>query len=101
MGVADLFDDRPGKVTDEDCVQHLLRYHRGHFAHGLRGARLVWAMANTVPLAAAAGEGRAGHRHVLKRMGGRVRARAEACGIVGVQAPRGTHGAKPERRARG
>ena len=47
MGVGDLYDIlRIHKVSAAEWVQHLLRYHTGHFVGGMRGQRVVWAMGN-------------------------------------------------------
>ena len=73
MGIADLHDDRVLKVSPAEWVQHMLRYHTGHFVHGLRGHRVVWAMVNTLLMGEAAGKGFAVHRNVLRRQGGRLR----------------------------
>ena len=53
MGIADLFEERPRKVSVEAWVQHLLRYRTGHFVGGLRGQRVLWAMVNTLLLSGA------------------------------------------------
>ena len=51
MGIADLYESqRVHKVSPAEWVQHLLRYHTGHFVGGMRGQRVVWAMVNTLLL---------------------------------------------------
>ena len=41
IGIADLFEERPRKVSGEAWVQHLLRYRTGHFVGGSRGQRVL------------------------------------------------------------
>ena len=42
MGVGDLYDStRRRKVTANEWVQHLLRYHSGSFVGGMRGQRVL------------------------------------------------------------
>ena len=51
MGIAALYEsERVHKVSAAEWVQHLLRYHTGHFVGGIRGQRVVWAMVNTLLL---------------------------------------------------
>jgi hypothetical protein len=69
MGVGDLHEERPLKVSVEDWVQHLLRYRTGHFVGGMRGQRVVWAMVNTLLLGEARGRGFGVYRNVLRRVG--------------------------------
>ena len=38
MGIGDLYEERPRKVTAQVWVQHLLRYWTGQFVGGLRGS---------------------------------------------------------------
>ena len=73
MGVGDLRDERPRKVTTAEWVQHMLRYHWGQFVNGMRGHRVVWAMVNSMLLEEAGGKGFAVHRNVMRREGGRLR----------------------------
>ena len=72
MGIADLFDQRPVKVTPQEWAQHLLRYHTGQFVNGLRGHRVLWCIVNAVLLSEARGKGFAVQRNVMRRMGCRV-----------------------------
>ena len=72
MGIVDLHDPRTHKVSPQDWAQHLLRYHTGHFVHGLRGHRVVWAIVNAVLLSEARGKGYAVQRNVLRRIGCRM-----------------------------
>ena len=73
MGVADLHDERPRKVTTAEWVQHMLRYHHGQFVSGVRGHRVVWAMVNKMLLEEARGKGFAVQRNVMRREGFRLR----------------------------
>ena len=73
MGVADLYDERPRKVTTAEWVQHMLRYHHGQFVSGVRGHRVVWAMVNRMLLEEARGKGYAVQRNVMRREGFRQR----------------------------
>ena len=41
MGIGDLYEERPRKVTPAEWVQHMLRYKSGHFVGGLRGQRVL------------------------------------------------------------
>ena len=69
MGIADLYEERPRKVSAEAWVQHLLRYRTGHFVGGLRGQRVLWAMVNTLLLSEARARGFGIYRNVVKRVG--------------------------------
>ena len=69
MGIGDLYQERPHKVSVEEWVQHLLRYRTGHFVGGLRGQRVVWAMVNTLLLSEARSRGFGVCRNVLRRVG--------------------------------
>ena len=69
MGIADLFEERPRKVSVEAWVQHLLRYRTGHFVGGLRGQRVLWAMVNTLLLSEARARGFGIYRNVVRRVG--------------------------------
>ena len=87
MGVADLFEERPRKVSPEAWVQHLLRYETGHFVGGARGQRVLWAMVNTLLLSEARARGFGIYRNVMRRVGlglqgGRVLTKAELRGIL-------------------
>ena len=73
MGVADLSDERPRKVSTVEWVQHLLRYRWGQFARGGRGHRVLWAMVNRMLLEEARGKGYAVQRNVMRREGFRLR----------------------------
>ena len=57
MGIGDLYEERPRQVSAQVWVQHLLRYHTGHFVGGVRGQRVLWAMVNVLDLS----QIRAGH----------------------------------------
>ncbi len=50
-------------------MQHLLRYHTGHFVGGMRGQRVVWAMVNTLLLTKARSPGFGIYRNVMRRVG--------------------------------
>ena len=87
MGIADLFEDRPRKVSPTDWVQHLLRYKTGHFVGGQRGQRVMWAMVNTLLLSEARSRGFGIYRNVMRRIGfglqgGRVLTKRELRGIL-------------------
>ena len=41
MGIGDLNEERPRKVSVEEWVQHLLRYKTGHFVGGQRCQRVL------------------------------------------------------------
>ena len=87
MGIADLFEARPRKVTPEVWVQHLLRYETGQFVGGARGQRVLWAMVNTLLLSEARARGWGIYRNVLRRVGfglqgGRVLTKGELRGIL-------------------
>ena len=69
MGIADLYEERPRKVSAEAWVQHLLRYRTGHFVGGLRGQRVLWAMVNTLLLSEARARGFGIYRNVVRRVG--------------------------------
>ena len=69
MGVGDLYEERPRKVSVEVWVQHLLRYKTGHFVGGLRGQRLLWAMVNNLLLSEARSRGHGIYRNVVRRVG--------------------------------
>ena len=69
MGVADLFEERPRKVSPEAWVQHLLRYETGQFVGGARGQRVLWAMVNTLLLSEARARGFGVYRNVMRRVG--------------------------------
>jgi len=69
MGIADLFEERPRKVSPEDWVQHLLRYCTGQFVGGQRGQRVMWAMVNTLLLSEARSRGFGIYRNVMRRAG--------------------------------
>ena len=66
MGIGDLWEDRPRKVSAAEWAQHLLRYHTGQFVSGVRGHRLVWAIVNTVLLEAVAHKGFVVQRLMLR-----------------------------------
>ena len=70
MGIGDLWEDRPRKVSAAEWAQHLLRYHTGQFVSGVRGHRLVWAIVNIALLEAIAHKGFVVQRLMLRRMGG-------------------------------
>ena len=73
MGVADPYEeDRLRTVPMPEYVQHLLRYRTGHFVHGRRGHRVIWALVNGELLREAAGKGYAVHTNLMKRLRGRV-----------------------------
>ena len=72
MGIGDLHEERPKKVSIEEWVQHLLRYWTGHFVGGLRGQRVVWSMVNALLLSEARSRGHGIYRNVLRRVGFRV-----------------------------
>ena len=87
MGIADLFEERPHKVSPEDWVQHLLRYWNGQFVGGERGQRVMWAMVNTLLLSEARSRGFGIYRNVMRRVGfglqgGRVLTKRELRGIL-------------------
>ena len=69
MGVADIYDERLLKVSEEEWVQHMLRYWTGHFVGGLRGQRVLWAMVNHLLLTEARRRGGAVYRTALRRVG--------------------------------
>ena len=69
MGICDLYEDRPRRVSPEAWVQHLLRYRTGHFAGGPRKQRVLWAMVNTLLLSEARGRGFGIYRNVIRRCG--------------------------------
>ena len=69
MGIADLYEERPRKVSPEVWVQHLLRYETGQFVGGLRGQRVLWAMVNTLLLSEARSRGFGIYRNVMRRVG--------------------------------
>ena len=48
MGIGDLYEDQPRKVSAEVWVQHLLRYSTGQFVGGVRGQSVGWALVNTL-----------------------------------------------------
>ena len=75
MGIADLYEERPHKVSVEEWVQHLLRYWTGHFVGGLRGQRVVWSMVNVLLLSEARRRGYGIYRNVLRRVGFGVQGR--------------------------
>jgi hypothetical protein len=87
MGIADLFEERPRKVSPEDWVQHLLRYWNGQFVGGERGQRVMWAMVNTLLLSEARSRGFGIYRNVMRRVGlgfqgGRVLTKRELRSIL-------------------
>ena len=48
MGIGDLRQPRlRANFSVADWVQHVLRYYTGHFLHGMRGHRVIWALFNT------------------------------------------------------
>ena len=53
MGIGDLYEERPRKVSAAEWVQHLLRYQSGQFVGGFRGQRVLWAMVNVLLLSEA------------------------------------------------
>ena len=69
MGIGDLYEERPRKVSAEAWVQHLLRYRTGHFVGGPRGQRVLWAMVNTLLLSEARARGFGIYRNVVQRVG--------------------------------
>ena len=69
MGIGDLYEERPEKVSVEDWVQHLIRYRTGHFVGGARGQRVLWAMVNTLLLTEARRRGFPIYRNVVRRVG--------------------------------
>ena len=69
MGIGDLHEERPRKVSPEVWVQHLLRYRTGHFAGGPRKQRVLWALVNVLLLSEARGRGYAIFRNVVRRTG--------------------------------
>ena len=44
MGVGDLYQERPHKVSVEEWVQHLLRYRISHFVGGPHKQRVLWVL---------------------------------------------------------
>ena len=50
-------------------MQHLMRYHTGHFVGGVRGQRLIWAMVNHALLTEGRRRGAAVYRTTLRRVG--------------------------------
>ena len=69
MGIGDLFEERPRRVSVEVWVQHLLRYKTGQFVGGARGQRVLWAMVNQLLLSEARGRGFGIYRNVIRRVG--------------------------------
>ena len=69
MGIGDLFEERPRKVSPEAWVQHLLRYWSGQFVGGERGQRVLWAMVNNLLLSEVRSRGFQIYRNVMKRVG--------------------------------
>ena len=69
MGIGDLYEERPRKVSPQVWVQHLLRYHTGHFVGGPRGQRVLWAMVNVLLLSEARQRGWGIYRNVVRRSG--------------------------------
>ena len=69
MGIADLYEDRPRRVSPEVWVQHLLRYRTGHFVGGPRKQRVLWAMVNALLLSEARGRGFGIYWNVIRRCG--------------------------------
>ena len=69
MGIGDLYEDRPRKVSPQVWVQHLLRYRTGQFVGGSRGQRVLWAMVNMLLLEEARGKGFGIYRNVVRRVG--------------------------------
>ena len=69
MGIGDLFEERPRKVSPEVWVQHLLRYRTGQFVGGARGQRVMWAMVNHLLLSEARSRGFGIYRNVVRRVG--------------------------------
>merc|ERR1712113_964341 len=69
MGIGDLFDDRPRRVSVQDWVQHLMRYRTGQFVGGPRGQRVMWAMVNVLLLNEARGKGFGVYRTMYRRAG--------------------------------
>ena len=87
MGIADLFEVRPRKVTCQEWVQHLIRYRTGQFVGGERGQRVLWAMVNTLLLTEARQRGWGIYRNVMRRtglglQGGRVLTKRDLRGIL-------------------
>ena len=69
MGIADLYESRPLRVSAQEWVQHLMRYRTGHFVGGVRGQRLIWAMVNHLLLSEGRRRGAAVYRTTLRRVG--------------------------------
>ena len=69
MGIGDLIEQRPRKVAPQVWVQHLLRYHTGHFVGGPRGQRVLWALVNVLLLSEARQRGWGIYRNVVRRAG--------------------------------
>lgn len=87
MGIADLYEVRPRKVTCQEWVQHLIRYRTGQFVGGERGQRVLWAMVNTLLLTEARQRGWGIYRNVMRRtglglQGGRVLTKRDLRGIL-------------------
>ena len=69
MGIGDMYEERPRKVSAEEWVQHMIRYRTGQFVGGPRGQRVLWAMVNMLLLSEARGKGWGIYRNTVRRGG--------------------------------
>eukprot|EP00959_Pyramimonas_sp_CCMP1952_P453648 9468566-Pyramimonas_sp.AAC.1 len=67
MGIGDIYEERPRKVTAAEWVQHLIRYRTGQFVGGPRGQRVLWAMVNMLLLSEARSKGWGIYRNTVRR----------------------------------
>ena len=71
MGIADLHDDRPIKVSTPEYVQHFFRLAWTWASPS--GQRFAWALVDTLLLQEARGKSFAVHRQAMRRYGNRIR----------------------------
>ena len=72
MGVGDLYEERPRKVSPAEYTQHMLRHCSRAFVNGQRGHRVLWSLVNSQLLHEARGKCYGVWKTALKKVGNRV-----------------------------